>query len=1327
MDIQVTWKGIDITNSVIEYSREEDICTGFGTVDMTVEAKTARDFRPWETIVVYENSTKMHTYNIASAEEQIPGLVYVVTCQDDSKRLTDYFIDDQYTIDYPSTAKYWIVKFLTEAGVSYNFNVSGNGSALSENTTLGITSAYDAILQLLQLSGWYFYFDADNVCQIGKLNTGTLTTTFQGDEVLKIGYVKNDKLLRNRAVVWGTSDKDGNWIFADTSKITAWNRDAGDYRTVVYANGLIKTFGIAYSLAATLLNEFSQTIPEKTLEVVNSHSEIFLGCVIQGITTKMTIKGLVTHITINMSSGGLISTYVLDRKCPRLFGYVNWNDYIYIGTQGNGVWRKWVTGSTWSNYSTGITDLNIKDLSAYDGTLGAISLSATPNEEGNPSVSGRLYVRHTSMGAWLPYNPGSFTDYTASGGAVELSSGIIAEACSIDRNYGVAGMITAGFTIPGSGAFMGSGEFYAPSGNLSWIQGITTSRVPVYTQQIIITSGNVEDIGKHDFAVIDLETNWDGNNIISVFAGKEISYTPFGFPSSGIPGSGYGGDASSHASWVSPTRALQHSSFSRNTMAFMPPPTSGEVLEVNRWNYTSMSGIVPYYLDTFDSAYVANYILEDSLETNGIYSQVIINSDLTGNISVVKFYYPDGDGYLDTKIYDFESPLSWEFFDLPNILNFWKIDDNHFSLLHLAHLHTGEHVHTLQLELLTFYGNDETEKAVLLSTVPIEYEYTHQYHHWDDGIYGTDTNWYAISNYGQGYNHFSFVRNEYIASLSNWYIETIDMTTGIKSSTLIHTGSQSFIEEGVYTRCHHTPNYIYYMIGIYPSLPIYPPARLTYTWHIYLITVNKNTWNVDFHDEPIEFILPESGDIYAVYSNQYGWYKKRAPGMYCLNENPDSGGGYGKVLAQCDFLANMDDSTTHEFNQFVVITFYTPGLSINIEKYVDEWYFAGDAIAIEANKPWYLELGSITGGLLGGWEPTFSRNLTDTPILMHYYYPTYDEYVYYQDILVKPSDLDANIVNPIDLQHDYKFETQRNGEFPPLWEFSNLLDDEDNSIYATFCFDPSDAGFDGITYGYNLDGTIRKTLFVYYDTLGGLHTHGYCGGNVIQNKTVLDWTNYDLSPDYPSVRINFFYNPMLSGYITQETYKGQILFHNPTIEPSGLFNIIYEGTTSLQVDTSRNIPTVIYSLPEGLPGSASAHLGASFLNELNSFIVIYPSVPIHDVREFDLSGPLGSFPASGVASGFLSRYIGVAGGHKGLLMFESELPNSDYTLLHSGAYIHLDFTNTFEDPYIFASSSGTGVASGRFEQRNTEEFWWHDYSATLPSGMITIIRADDRM
>lgn len=1285
MNVQVNWKGIDITSSVIQYTREQDICTGFNTLDMTVEAKTARAFAPWDTITVYENGDKMAEYNVSSAEQSVPDGTYIVSCQDDSKRLTDYFIDKPYEVTYPSTTRYWIEKLLAEAGVSYNINTASYGVPVSENTSLGMQALYDVFLQLLQMSAWYFYFDENSVCQIGRLTSDpSPTESFTGSQITNIGYVKNDKLLRNRVIVWGAGDTEtGQWIFADTSKLTPWNRPDGDYRTIVYSNPAIKTFGIAYYLALLILNEFSQTIPEKSLTVDGSYSTVTPGCKVQGSTTYMTAKGKVTHITVNVGSDGFTSTYTLDQRCPRMFGYVDYNDFVYIGTRGSGVWRKQLLSPTWVDYSTGITDLDIKDVSAYNGLLGCVALN-----------EGKLYIRHTSLAAWMPYEPDGLLNVSVtSGEPILLTSGIIAEACSINRNYSITGSVTVAYTILASGGIpSGSSMLFPPSGNLSWVQAVDLNRIPIYSQQIVVTSGSSKS---YDVAVVDMDTNWDGNNLISVYNGREIKTTTFVVSGEKCD---FGGDTSLGSDWKGSSSSIK---------VFLPSPTSGIFVEASTGSYP-IPNVYTVYNTTI--THDATVYIDDDYETDGEVSGIHTYSIASSNSTLTKVLFNAASGTATHYDYNIV-PALWTD-NLTWIKNFYKVDSTHYSVVHLE-ADTGSKLLKFQTKFIEI--SDITGSGIVTSTVSINksFETTAQ----SNSIGGITTVNY-VDHYGGKYYAVGY---RVVDGSENVYtISVVNMLDGSITDTEICRLPEPFnqaIEPQIFLSNAQTgisPNYMHF------GMVWFPPDSAGWTWHCYPILVNKNNGNVSSVDVEITPSTFENYD-YTTYlggSTQFtegNHPTKRKDFFYTpCNENPDTGVGWGKFFAFIN-TKGVIGTDGYKLINHVDIKVSTD-MTYQENNYTDTYTYPGDVFVSRESKLWMFEVdyGSLTERHYNAqFMPTFSRYVTNTPVFSQFYRTDWDDATLFEwAVFLDPSDFETSTVisypsAPLDTYGMTRV------------EFANgMMDDIDDSIYLSLV---DSAHSDKMIAGYNTDGSIKKYMFTELAG-GGYYDLNYVG-QVLQNKIYRPGTDST---------VVYYYYPLGSGIRETPMNKYLILLHNPTT-PSGQFDIIHTSAVPLMVDTSKNLPTVFYDIPQsGGIEINSLYLGSSFLNELDSFTEIYPAAPVHDARTFDVSDAFGTFPVSGADMGFLGRFIGVAGGNKGLLMYNSELQTDEYqTIFSGGCFTHLDFTNNDPDPYMFVCASGvsaSGVsASGRFYQRNTGEFIWNDYSSTLPASEISIIRADDRM
>lgn len=432
MDVELTYKfkgsstTHDITPYVISYSRNQKICSGVGVLEVMVQPAffESKDPKPWDLVKLYEGGHKKGEFYVGEWSPQQPDGSIVIFCQDNSKRLQDYFIAETYLINYASYTRYWIEKFLAEAGASYNFTTESYGSLMSNNTSVGLQTAYDQIMNLLQISGWYLYFDANGDATIGELNkdVNTISLSVNSYDILTISVNKNDKMLRNRAVVWGNGDPTtGDWVFADISTTTKWNYDANDLRTMVVSNSNIPNSYSAYGIAEELLTEFARLTVEKRVELTGARN-IELGEFVKVKSPIYKGIGLVTSLDSEMSATGLITRVTLDERCPRLFAFYNFGDYVYVGTEGSGVWRKHIEDdSTWYDYSFGLNELYITDLNKNNDLLTTVTRSGEAN------------LSFASENLWTPIVVGELIASGIDGLTTIVNSGIMSRAVAQNR------------------------------------------------------------------------------------------------------------------------------------------------------------------------------------------------------------------------------------------------------------------------------------------------------------------------------------------------------------------------------------------------------------------------------------------------------------------------------------------------------------------------------------------------------------------------------------------------------------------------------------------------------------------------------------------------------------------------------------------------------------------------------------------------------------------------------------------------------------------------------------------------------------------------------
>ena len=453
MNVRVTHNSVDISHHVISYNREHKICTGIGMLELEVDYTYTTSFDPYDHIDVYEGGNLAGKYYVSRSEEGQPNSTHMVTAQDNSKKLVDYFISDSYLVDYPSYSKYWIELFLTEVGIPYTFTTTEPGSLLSNNTSLGLVSAYEQIIQLLQLSGWYIYFKSNGRAMIGKLDQGGIIRASVGNsDIIHISVDKHDRMYRNRVVVWGHGDPiSSGWVFSDVSRPTKWDYDRRDKRTILISNSNIPSVRDAFTLANKALTEFARITVEKRITIVGTKN-VQVGDMI-GVRNKLfSGKGLLTTINVSMSKAELITELTLDERCPRMFAFYNPGGFVYVGTFGSGVWRKHIEPTSWSgstamsgyasgyinfsgwfDYSSGLMDRNITDLHVNAGVLVSVGSSGTlyySLEDTTVELSGVV-----SSPVWSGIVL-SGLQVTYSGELVESTvySGLMGRACIIERD-----------------------------------------------------------------------------------------------------------------------------------------------------------------------------------------------------------------------------------------------------------------------------------------------------------------------------------------------------------------------------------------------------------------------------------------------------------------------------------------------------------------------------------------------------------------------------------------------------------------------------------------------------------------------------------------------------------------------------------------------------------------------------------------------------------------------------------------------------------------------------------------------------------------------------
>lgn len=512
-----------INTSVISAQRGQDICTGTNRATIVLVHDNVSDSIDIGTqIVIGEGAVVDGTFEgnyylmpVAVKERGHDGTV-TLTCQDITKLINDYLVEDEYTIDEPTTTRYWIEYLLDKAGIEYNITASGQGTILSNNTSFGREPLSDTLTFLVQHSGWYYvgesYDDGGEIrsrLKIGKLSVDTTYTDLPENMVEECNEVLTDKMSRNRLVVWGASNElTGNSVFADLSVSTGWQYDSNDIRSAALANSNIPDDVAAASVGARILNElqkltYTKEVTITDVAIVDGDVVTFsLGDLVRIVDSRedyhhlVGIEGVITSMTMQVSSSGRKLTLVLDERCPRIIGYFDYGGYVYIGTVGAGVWRKYLRyDHTWMNYSEGLPEnAVILDLHVAQGMLAARVMTMTDDTK-------MLYIRSSADAAWAKFTPPSLTGTFYGSERTFTPAELVPKCCSVDK---YTGHIYAGF------------EYYEETEEGTIIPGSTVSFIlDILPSKTLLKYSQVIDPWDADnYHIIDLDKG-DADLIVS--------------------------------------------------------------------------------------------------------------------------------------------------------------------------------------------------------------------------------------------------------------------------------------------------------------------------------------------------------------------------------------------------------------------------------------------------------------------------------------------------------------------------------------------------------------------------------------------------------------------------------------------------------------------------------------------------------------------------------------------------------------------------------------------------------------------------------------------
>lgn len=407
--IEVTIDGVDVSDYIITYQRNESLCEPGQMFTLTMLRKKPDDsfitIGTADPVVIKEkyggSPTIVLKGFVTKVEINAEAALMTVHGADKYIMLADYFIPSRLETS-GQTVAYWIEYICNEVGLNVQFDVypyaATQGAGDVEGTPLGMQSALES-LKLLERKGTCYtrYDSSSDKILVYRLTTSQPKVNVNSSNLVTIDRTTATKTTRNVVKVWGGYRYD--WLTGQevTYKATARANipEMVVDQTTVISSPEIRTFAFANIVAQRVLATTADLDDIAICECAGLYSNVEIGdwiyiSISQG-EFDYTRERQVTDITISVDTSGAKTTFTVGEKCPRV-SVSPPPVPIYVTDTKNGVGVSWDAGESFRPSNLGLvttSELNGKSIAVNNyGRQMAITVAG-------------LHKRFSGLSTWV--------------------------------------------------------------------------------------------------------------------------------------------------------------------------------------------------------------------------------------------------------------------------------------------------------------------------------------------------------------------------------------------------------------------------------------------------------------------------------------------------------------------------------------------------------------------------------------------------------------------------------------------------------------------------------------------------------------------------------------------------------------------------------------------------------------------------------------------------------------------------------------------------------------------------------------------------------------
>lgn len=408
--VDITIGGVDVSDYVVDYRRNESICEPGATFVLTMTRKKFDDSMLTISTAAevdikekYPSEDRVLKGYVTSVDVNANDINMRVTGGDKYVLLHDYFIDQRIETNGESVA-YWINYICELVGLSVQFDTyPGIATAVAEDggggTPLGMQRATEAIKLLERKGAVYTRYDSD----LDKIVVYTLATSqpkvnITSDNITSFDRTEGTEFTRNVVKVWGGHHYD--WLTGQEHQYLAVARKNMDElvvdQTSYIASPEIQTQMFASIIASRILTVTATLDDLVIAECAGLYPDV---TITDFASISINVDGIgqsadrqITSLGVAVDDNGAKTTFVFGEKCPRVT-FSPPPFYVYATSYSGGAAISYDAGDSFYTFNEGLPTGSTYDcVSIAANTYNQLMMVANQGED--------VYKRSGVYGTW---------------------------------------------------------------------------------------------------------------------------------------------------------------------------------------------------------------------------------------------------------------------------------------------------------------------------------------------------------------------------------------------------------------------------------------------------------------------------------------------------------------------------------------------------------------------------------------------------------------------------------------------------------------------------------------------------------------------------------------------------------------------------------------------------------------------------------------------------------------------------------------------------------------------------------------------------------------